>query len=245
MFDGSNSKRIDYLDSERKLLWDRFLDLEKRFEEKPSDLEKEAKQASRKTAEYRNKAEARLNEANDILERMTSKELALNDKVEYISVIENEIDEKKQNLYKSSDSIEKRSESLLDLLNKINNILEEYPDFESEIEKLDNNLTSIQENASKSSSTYKGILAKKSDIDELHREIIGYEDEDEMGEVVSVEGLKHELTSSFDELDQTSSDLKNELESLTSYSKNQFDNFINNYQSEINDAKRKSNKEYN
>lgn len=44
MFDGKNAKKIEYLEDERKKLWDRITKLEKRIEEKPSDIEREARQ---------------------------------------------------------------------------------------------------------------------------------------------------------------------------------------------------------
>ncbi|MEP2024189.1 MAG: hypothetical protein ABJH98_06000 [Reichenbachiella sp.] len=245
MFDGKNSKKIDYLEDERRKLWERLTILEKRIEEKPSDIEKEARQASKKAAEYKNKTEERLNQAIEILDRITSTEALLNNKAESISKLKNEIDELNQNSHESSNNITERSDELLSSITKITQILEEHPELENEAEELENVLTGIQENASKATTTYKGILAKKSEIDELHREIIGYEDEDEDGETVNIEGLKAELETAYSELNDNAEKLIDQLESLKTYSKEQFDNFIEENQSEIDNAKEDAKNEYN
>ena len=245
MFDGKNSKKIDYLEEERKKLWERLTILEKRIEEKPSDIEKEAKQASKKAAEYRNKAEERLNQAIEIFERISNTESTLIDTANSILKIKDSIDELKQISLKSSNSITERGDKLLYSLTKITNTLDEHPELETEAEELEGVLTSIQENASKATTTYKGILAKKSEIDELHREIIGYEDEGEDGKTVNIEGLKSELETAYSELNENVKELDDQLENLKTYSKEQYDKFIQENQSEIDNAKEEAKNEYN
>lgn len=237
MFDGKNSKRLEYLEDERKKLWDRLTILEKRIEEKPSDIEKEARHASKKAAEYRNKAEERLNQSIEIFERIANTESTLIEKSDSISKIKDQIDELSQNSHKSSNSIIEQSDEILTRLNKITNVLEEHPDLENEAEELNDVLISIEENASKASVTYKGILTKKTEIDELHREIIGYEDEDEEGESVIIEGLKSELKKAYGELNVKATELTSQIESLNNYSKEQYDLFVSENQKEIDNTK--------
>ena len=62
-----------------------------------------------------------------------------------------------------------------------------------EVIDLESSIELLQENASKATTIYKGIVSKKTEIDELHREIIGYEDEGEDGELVKIEGLQTKL----------------------------------------------------
>ena len=81
MFEGKNSKKIEHLESERKKLWERLIVLEKTVAEKPSDIEREAKQASKKTAEYRNKAEERLNQANEMYLNISDIQKKINEKL--------------------------------------------------------------------------------------------------------------------------------------------------------------------
>ncbi|MEO9849541.1 MAG: hypothetical protein ABJE80_14140 [Reichenbachiella sp.] len=245
MFDGKNSKKIEYLEEERLKIWERLTILEKRIEEKPSDIEKDAKQASKRAAEFRNKTEERLNQATEILERITSTELFLNDKAESISKTKEEIDILNQGSLESSNIVNERSEKLINSLNIITEVLENHPELETEAEELESLLSNIQESASKATTTYKGILAKKSEIDELHREIIGYEDEDEDGETVTVEGLKSELEIAYSELKENAKILDTQIEALRTYSKEQYDNFIEENQKEIDGAKEEAKNEYN
>ena len=86
MFEGKNSKRLNYLEEERKKLWKRIESLEKKLNEKPSDLEIEARQASKKAAEYRNKTEERLNQANEILQNIQKSEFDIKELLTEISI---------------------------------------------------------------------------------------------------------------------------------------------------------------
>ena len=47
---GDNSRRIESLEHEKGMLWERVVELERKMEIKPSDYEKEAKQASKMAA---------------------------------------------------------------------------------------------------------------------------------------------------------------------------------------------------
>lgn len=237
MFDGKNSKKIEYLEEERKKLWGRILELEKQIAEKPSDIEKEAKQASKKAAEYRNKAEERLTQANEIHSKLVG--------------IETEIDEKlndiKSNHSKSidiSNNLLENSTHLSNLATKISDVLVEHPEIEEEIDELDDLIAKIEENSSKANTTYKGILTKKTEIDELHREILGYEDEDENGETITVEGLKKELEVSYNQLTETAKNLNENLENLRKTSKEQYEEFIKKHQDNLESLKSNSKNEY-
>lgn len=237
MFDGKNSKKIEYLEEEGKKLWERLLELEKQVAEKPSDIEREAKQASKKAAEYRNKTEERLKQAIGIQSKLV--------------IIETEIDEKLGDIKtKHSKSIEvsnellENSTSLSNLVTRISEVLDEHPEIEQEIDQLDELIAKIEENSSKANITYKGILTKKTEIDELHREILGYEDEDEDGEIITVEGLKKELETSYNHLIETSENLEESLENLKKTSKSQYDEFIKNNQNDLENLKSSSKNEY-
>ncbi len=52
-----DEKRLEYLEEEREKLWAKVIVLEEAIDKRPSDLEKEAMQASKKASEYRNRAE--------------------------------------------------------------------------------------------------------------------------------------------------------------------------------------------
>ncbi|WP_084060166.1 hypothetical protein [Cellulophaga tyrosinoxydans] len=237
MFDGKNSKKIEYLEDERRKLWERLSELEKQVAEKPSDIEKEARQASKKAAEYRNKAEERFNQASAIHAKLVNIETEIDEKLSYI----------KSNHTKSieiSNDLVENSTNLSNLITRISEVLEQHPEIEEEIEKLDELILKIEENSSKANTTYKGILSKKTEIDELHREILGYEDEDEDGEIITVEGLKKELETSYNQLTEISENLEENLESLKVTSKEQYDDFIKTNQDSLDSIKSNSKKEY-
>lgn len=237
MFDGKNSKKIVYLEEERKKLWERLLELEKQVAEKPSDIEREAKQASKKAAEYRNKAEDRLNQAHEIYLKLVNIETEVDEKLRDIS------SNHAKSIEVSNDLLE-NSTNLSNLVTRISEVLEEHPEIEEEIEQLDELIAKIEENSSKASTTYKGILSKKIEIDELHREILGYEDEDENGKIITVEGLKKELQTSYNQLTETAEDLEENFEYLKKTSKGQYDDFIKKNQEDLENLKLNSKKEY-
>lgn len=56
---------LEYLEEERQKLWKKTLELEGAINKKSSDYEKDAKQASKKASEYRNRS----NEANEIVQK--------------------------------------------------------------------------------------------------------------------------------------------------------------------------------
>ncbi|CAM1363419.1 conserved protein of unknown function [Tenacibaculum soleae] len=237
MFDGKNSKKLEYLEEERKKLWGKISLLEKQVSEKPSDIEREAKQASRKAAEYRNKAEIRLNEANDIHSRLVYIESEIDSKL-------NDITSNHSKAIETNSDLLENSTKLSTIVTRISEVLEEHPEIEEEIEQLDGLITKIEENSSKANTTYKGILSKKTEIDELHREILGYEDEDENGEIISVEGLKSELETSYDKLYESAENLEVNLKELNETSKKQYDNFVKINQDDLDNLKSNSKKEY-
>ena len=237
MFDGKNSKNIEYLDEERIKIWERISLLEKQISEKPSDIEKEAKQASRKAAEYRNKAENRLDEANEIHSKLVNIESEIDIKLSDIS-------SKHTRSIEINNDLLENSTNLSNLVTRISEVLEEHPEIEQEIDKLDELILKIEENSSKANTTYKGILTKKIEIDELHREVLGYEDEDENGELINVEGLKKELETSYNQLKEISENLEENLGSLKQKSKGQYNDFIKKNQDDIDSLKSNSKKEY-
>lgn len=237
MFDGKNTKKIEYLEDERKKLWERLIKLEKIVAEKPSDTEKEAKEASKKTAEYRNKAETRLNESNSIHSEINAKKNEIEKKIL-------EIDSNYTRSLELTNNLIEKSDKLTNLSERITKVLEEHPDIEDEIEQLDDLIKTIEENSSKANTTYKGILSKKTEIDELHREILGYEDEDEDGDSILVEGLKQKLENSYDKLSINAQNLETKIEELGNKSKTQYDEFIQKNQENIDRLKLSSKNEY-
>lgn len=237
MFDGKNTKKIEYLDLERQKIWERILQLEKLISEKPSDIEREAKQASRKAAEFRNKTEHRLNQTEEIYSKILNIESIIDQKLK-------EMVSKHEEATEISNELLINGNELSNTLTTINTVLENHPDIEENIEELDTLIAKIEENSSKSTTTYKGILAKKTEIDELHREILGYEEEDGNGEIIIVEGLKKELQTSYDKLNLKAENLDGNLRELDELSKKQYNDFIKTNQDSLNELKVNAKMEY-
>lgn len=245
MFEGKNTKKIEYLESEKDKLWERIVALEDRIEKKTIDYEKEAKQASKKAAEYRNKAEERFNQSERILADINSVSSIISNASSEIENIKNTISETLESSKNQSEEIINLSEVLIQKTEKIQEIFENHPDLSDEVEELESILTTLNENASKANVTYKGILSKKTEIDELHREIIGYEDEDEDGEIVEIDGLKTNLETSFDDLKENIENLKHQVEEIKEEGKKEINGFIENNEEELKIYLDKSQSEYN
>lgn len=218
MFDGKN-KKVEYLEEERKKIWERIMILEKKIEEKTSDNEKEARQASKKAAEYKNKANERLEAINETYNKIIIHEKDISEKSLKVSRIHDETLE--NNL-----TIIKNGHELSNILKKIQELLSDHPEIESEIEEINNFIEKIEENFSKASSTYKSILVKKAAVDELYREINGYEEEDENGIKIFIEGLKTKLSTVYDDLKERSKKFELTLESLNNDTINKFETFV-------------------
>jgi len=236
MFEGKNTKRIEYLEEERKKQWDRITAIERKIEFRPTDFEKEAKQASKKAAEFKNKTEERLTQAQVLLNEIKNISLEVSNQKNEIESLKIELDKLLSEANNASDDINNRSENLLSHVDKIQAIFAAHPNLKAEVEELNDLIDAIEEDASKSNSTFKGIVSKKSEIDELHREIIGYEEEDEEGVIVEIGGLKTELEKSYANLAAKSNELKNQITVLEKEGKDSIDSFIKENQTTVNDS---------
>src|SRR5690606_21977901 len=121
----------------------------------------------------------------------------------------------------TSEQLINKGNQLSTLLKTFEEYLENHPELDEELTTIEEFVASVEENASKANTTYKGILTKKAEIDELHREIIGYEDENDDGETTEVEGLRAELQSAYDSLTEKAKALENNVNELNELSKNQ------------------------
>ena len=208
-------KKVQFLEDERKKLWDRITRLEAQDNQlrneiisKTSESQSEAFQNSRKTAEYRNKTETRFNEANTIASNIEQK---LKD-VENLST---DILLKNEEIIVLKTKIEKIDEESVDafenLSNKIKNIdafTENYPDLDEKLTEIEDFIASIESNLNKSKISLNTINSKKKEFDEFYQDIFGYEDIDEDEEKTFIPGKK-EL------LDEVYSDLQSDIENAT------------------------------
>jgi hypothetical protein len=82
----------------------------------------------------------------------------------------------------------------------------------------------MDENLKKSTLTLSSINSRKTEIDDIHREIFGYIDKNETGKEIKIEGVKDELTNTYEKLSAEIDDAQILVESLKSeYIKNYSD----------------------
>lgn len=217
---GKNDSRIEYLEVERKKIWQRLTEIEKRT---PEDV-KEVKSASKMASQYRNKCQSTLDEAE-----------------RYLSKIKNGLDnaqaalegaeEAKQNCLE----IGKKCSTVLDLINKyqkryseLDQIYERLTYYEEIIESLETNAEQSKESKIKIDAALKSIMSRKSEIDEVHTEILGYEEENEDGAPVKVSGLKGQLEGTYEELESNLGSFDKRLSTLEQTSQDRFEEWVSN-----------------
>lgn len=240
ILDGSKSTQIKFLEEERKKIWDRLVALESNTKElhdeflrKTPESVSEAKQNSKKTAEFRNRTEDRLKEASTIVEQ-------LNKELESVRQVKEEINEKSIEAQEAKLSVEETKSQLddlktdfikkVDLLNarigSIDEILSKYPNLDDKLSEIEDFISTIEENNQKSSVTLSSINKRKKEFDDLHLEIFGYVEIDkETNEEIEVDGLKDKLASTYTELKSQINESTKEIESLNEEYKGKYEVF--------------------
>jgi len=207
IFDDKKSKQIEYLEDERKKLWQRLTevekiakDLKKEIEKKASESEKDAAQSSKKAAEFRNKTEQRLQEAEELVSKIQVHELAINESVtkanQNVATVDSEIVRMQQAGQTQIDDL-----TALELrITKLDNFLGSYPNLEDRLEQLDSSAEAAETNLAKSNDSLMATNKRRKEIEDLHREIFGYSDVDVNGKAIKYSGRKDELDESYNKL---------------------------------------------
>lgn len=222
--------KIDYLDEERKKMWDRITNLEDALKKKTSDYESDAKNASKNTSMYKNRAEESSKASKEfedaarihleivvgILEKAKGNE-------EYIDKAVTEI----RSFY---DLINQWSEDINPKVESLNNLFEEYDTFEENINALNDLETKGQEIYNKIAQLLKLSSEKRSEINSLYTEIVGHTEDNEDGEKVEIPGLKSKLESVYSDLQSKVNSLQAQLTSIITSSQQRFDTKILEFQ---------------
>ena len=229
-FGKDHSKDLAYLNSEREKAWERIEQLEKLVAERPSDLEKEAKEASRQTSKFRNRARETKEEADHLLDSikaikadfeemqslLEANEVALNAQ---ISVAESSA-ETLSNLEVATNAKVTVIESKIQ---KVEAVFDAHPELETEVDGLDDTIAKVNQSSSKVTAILRNAAARKAEIDELYYEIAGSEETDEeTGETIISEGLRATLENQYEKLEE---DLKNKRAELIALRDQAADNF--------------------
>ena len=226
-----HSNRIKYLEKEieklfvnQKSLVDKITQLKSDFVEATKsspEYEKEAKEASRKASEYRNKTNQTLDEAKAFLADIETintnvtenqrKSFALFKKIQDdFQIFNTDNDLALEKLNSLNEKIEELNEAIINFEDTI----DKHPDLETEIIELETSLSKIKENESKSSQLIKSITNRKIELQTVYNEILGYKDEDEDGNITIVKGSKQELLESLEGLEDRVYDYKEKFDNL-------------------------------
>ena len=226
---GRDMADINYLDEERIKLWDEVNRLKEAINEiskiTPEEI-KESKQFSKEVSTYRNRIIEKDTEITTIHNNLTSKLAEIDTKTK---VIDTYISDLKTNY----EQIQEQSDEISDIHNEVTTSIEEYRKGKTTIdagikdcsalltqaksinEKMQEQNTNSSSYESKIISLYKKTLETFIEIQKLHNEIFGYDEEDDDEESTKhIDGLKEELDATYTKLNVAFSDLENEFNNL-------------------------------
>jgi chromosome segregation ATPase len=198
-------RELDYLESERKKLWAKIVQLEEQIVKPPAEYEAEAKQSSKKATEFKNKTEESKNQASTNAESIKSILEEAQDELTEFKRLHSDISILAEGSIGQSDLIRQKHEELLlrqekieTQITEIERIFEGQTNISEKLSKLNVIFDAGNDYASKLEAVYKSLLVRKADIDNLHLDIIGYVDIDkDTGATTTIEGKKAELENSF------------------------------------------------
>ncbi len=202
---------LGYLDDERKKLWKKVIELQDLIEKKTSVYEKEAAQASRKCAEFRNRCETANKEADLIIGKLRNTESDVNQS--NITSTIAEIQEFYNELSPNKDRINSK-------IIELDTLFANYATYAERLKSLDALSNTADETATKVDAISKQLSLRKKEIDQVYIEIFGYTDTNaETNEETEVPGLKAEL-------DQAYTNLKKDFQAFSDSSKLEINNTL-------------------
>ncbi|AQT69781.1 chromosome segregation protein SMC [Anaerohalosphaera lusitana] len=242
------SEHVDYLEEERKKIWQAITDLRKTSEaieqsiatldnevnKKTSDYEADAKRSAKQAAYNRTRTKTILQEANDLQLRLNELFEDINRFQEsipeinslYVSVKEksSKVDQIRESIQKQSDLLEqKHGQAKSDLEELTNNIKKAQEAYEN-IEKAE---TDVQELYKKITIAHSQAAKRNIAIKDIHREVFGYSYEDEeTGESKIVEGTKDALENAYDILERKREELAYELDELRNKTSEKYEELL-------------------
>lgn len=201
---------------------------------KSPEYEKEAKESSRKASEYRNKAQQTLDEVRDIKSETTlihqNIENLKTESTEYLNDLRINFDAYKAENEEGLDKLNNLNEQIDNVSSKIAHIEEVYsnhPKIENELSELDTIINRIKETESKSHQLVKNITNRKIELDTIFNEILGYEDKDENGNDIFINGSKHELLESLEGIEERVDSYVEKFEKLEELTNERSTNLLN------------------
>jgi hypothetical protein len=199
---------LEYLESERKKLWSKLLDLEKMLRKKSSDFENESRESASRAKTLFEECQKSQESFSALLSEVTEATSKIRVNLSDVEVKSREIaefyDQAESNVEKigvSATEIEKRRIKVVEQADKLDVVFEETDDIVKKIEDLKKQSERSTELSAKVEVIHKSIASKKEEIDEIYYEIIGYTETDELTDKkVTVKGLKDELKDSYTQI---------------------------------------------
>lgn len=208
MFDDKESKKkIQFLEDERRELWKRIVAIEtdnkslkNQILKSASESLKSAAESSKKAAEFKNKSEQRLNESIQKVGELNAKLEEANRTLDNISTVNKDIIAIKARAEIIDADYEESYKNLNDKILNLSSFIEEYPELDDSLANINAFVTDVEANVNKSKAGLSIINLRRKEVEEFHQELFGYNDTDENGEEVWVNGLKYQLEEGYGEL---------------------------------------------
>ena len=192
------------------------------FSKLPSDNSNLAKNALSKCTEYKNKSTKSFEEIsiikNNILDDIQTIKNSIMDidtKKDYISKI-----------YNFSQEIEKQIDSLNSKVEAIENLFNDKEQLEEQITSLTNIYQDTTDLSNKIEAIYNHINKRKNEITSISYEILGYEDENDDGEMQHIDGIKDELEKTYIELSTNIKTSEDKIITLENETNERYEEFI-------------------
>lgn len=255
---------INYLEDERKKLWEKILEQEKvinnlkeaisanieTFSNEIKELKtplpqdvKDTKQASKDAAFFKNRAKERKEEIDKYF---TDVQIKLNQ----IQELTNENIESKKSIKAQLKAIEQKERDLLAIQKNLQDVnaelqplitnIENSTTILGEITRLRNSVkekqSEILDSQKQIESLFELSSKQKAEITKIRNQITGYiKRNPETGEEIKIDGLKQELEQTFNELNKSFGNSKIEIKEYQSYKTSEIDVFIADMKKKYND----------
>ena len=199
---------IDYLEGERKKIWESIVDLEDSIKKKTSDYETEAKQASKKCSEFKNKCETSKIEAETLVKSIQkiSVEISKSGVNTHISDIQS-----------FHTALMPKKEEIETDIQELEDLFESYSSYAEKLGKLETLSTSADDSSAKIEATLSQLTERKKEVDTIYYEIFGFTKTD------ATTGLETKVLGKKEELDKAYIELKNSFEKYSKDKKNEFE----------------------
>ncbi len=235
---------INYLEEERKKLWESILkleeqlknnykELEKQINNRSSDYEKEAKQHSKKASEYRNKCESSLeisstylSQIKEILDNLHKESQVIQKLNDEIKSSHTEVTNTHNQIKEYSNTIADQKEILTKNIEILNTFFEEREEYKEQIETLQRYFNEGEDFALKQKAIYNESTSRKKEIEQLYNEIYGITTEEENGNELHIKGLKDKLEKSYDSITENLNKFEFEIKDKTNTTQKQIDSFL-------------------